>query len=321
MKYCMAPMEGITGYVYRNVHHLFFPEGMDRFYTPFLNTNHLTFTNKEKKDIMPENNKDINVIPQILTRKAGDFVWAVHTLAALGYEEVNLNLGCPAPTVVKKGKGAGLLADPDDLDAFLNEIFEQLAGEKIRISLKTRIGMHDPEEMNGLMEVYNKYPICELVIHSRVRDDFYRNHANLEAFEKAFTGSRIPICYNGDITTAAENQVILSRFPDLNAVMLGRGLIANPALVREITQNKSLTQAELKQFLQSLWDAYDDAMESELNVICKMKELWVYMGSMFSDSERYVRKIQKAQTKSEYRTAVNNLMGACAFRREMHVDL
>jgi len=319
MNYYLAPMEGITGYVYRNVHHLFFPEGMERYYTPFLSTNHLTFTNKEKKDTMPENNKGINVVPQILTRKAGEFVWAVHTLVDLGYEEVNLNLGCPAPTVVKKGKGAGLLTDPDELDEFLNEIFEQLAGEKTRVSLKTRIGMHDPEEMNGLMEVYNKYPICELIIHSRVRDDFYRNHANLEAFEKAFADSRIPICYNGDITTAVESQVILSRFPDLDAIMLGRGLIANPALVREITQNKALTQTELKHFLQSLWDAYEDAMESELNVICKMKELRMYMGTMFSDSERYVRKIQKAQTKSEYRTAVNNLMGACEFRREMHV--
>ena len=321
MNYYLAPMEGITGYVYRNVHHLFFSEGMERYYTPFLNTNHLTFTNKEKKDTMQENNKGLNVVPQILTRKAGEFVWAVHTLADLGYEEVNLNLGCPAPTVVKKGKGAGLLADPDELDEFLNEIFEKLAGEKTRISLKTRIGMHDPEEMNALMEVYNKFPICELIIHARVRDDFYRNHANLDAFEKASASSRIPICYNGDITTAVENQVILSRFPDLKAVMLGRGLIANPALVREITQNKSLTQPELKQFLQALWEAYEDAMESELNVICKMKELWMYMGTMFSDSERYVRKIQKAQTKSEYRTAVNNLMGACDFRKEMHVGL
>ena len=317
-------MEGITGYVYRNVHHSFFPEGMSRYYTPFLNANQtLTFTNKEKKDVLPENNAalraaGIEVIPQILTRRAEEFVWAVKELTAAGYEEVNLNLGCPAPTVVNKGKGAGFLKDPDDLDEFLNAVFEALHDAEVRISLKTRIGMYAAEEMDELMKVYNRYPVSELIIHPRVRQDFYRNHADLDAFGRAFAESHMPVVYNGDVTTPENACALTERFPQLQAVMIGRGLVANPALVREITGGKPLTQAEFKTFLQGLWDAYEGNMESDMNVICKMKELWIYMGTMYEGSERYVRKIQKAQTKSEYKSSVLNLMGACRFRTEMH---
>ncbi|MCH4191752.1 MAG: tRNA-dihydrouridine synthase family protein [Butyrivibrio sp.] len=325
MKYSLAPMEGITGYVYRNVHHSFFPESMSSYYTPFLNANQtLTFTNKEKRDVSPENNAalkaaGVNVIPQILTRRVEEFVWAVKELTMMGYGEVNLNLGCPAPTVVNKGKGAGFLKDPDDLDEFLNAVFEALHNVNVRISLKTRIGMYAVDEMDELMKVYNRYPVSELIIHPRVRQDFYRNHADLDAFGRAFAESHMPVVYNGDVTTPENADVLMKRFPELQAMMIGRGLVGNPALVREITGGKPLTQTEFKAFLQGLWDAYEENMESDMNVICKMKELWIYMGTMYEESERYVRKIQKAQTKSEYKSSVLNLMGACRFKTEMHV--
>lgn len=107
---CFAPMEGITGYVYRSAHHALFPH-VDRYFTPFLqpNQNH-RFASRERNDVLPEHNKGITLIPQILTNRAEDFIWMAGELEALGYDEVNLNLGCPSGTVVTKYKGAGFLA-------------------------------------------------------------------------------------------------------------------------------------------------------------------------------------------------------------------
>ena len=172
MKYYFAPMEGITGYIYRNVHHRFFP-GMDKYFSPFISPGtKKTMTPKELRDILPENNQDYTLIPQILTNRSGDFLRLCRDLKEYGYKEVNLNLGCPSGTVVAKKKGAGFLEYPNELDRFLEEIF---AGTDLKISIKTRIGKDDPEEFEKLLEIYNKYPLEELIIHPRVQTDYYKN--------------------------------------------------------------------------------------------------------------------------------------------------
>ena len=166
MKFYLAPLEGITDYIYRRVYHQMF-EPMDAYFIPFLTPNENgKFSARQKKDLLPENNEGINVIPQILTNKVDEFISGVKYLEFLGYEEVNLNMGCPSRCVVSKGRGAGMLADVEQLDRFLGSIFE---GAKLKISIKTRIGIVKPEEFEHLLEIYNQYPISELIIHPRNR--------------------------------------------------------------------------------------------------------------------------------------------------------
>ena len=182
MNYYFAPMEGVTGYVYRNAHHAIFP-GIDKYFTPFVSPNqNRCFTPREKRDILPENNRGICVVPQILTNRSDYFLRTMKELAAFGYQEVNLNLGCPSGTVVSKGKGAGFLEDADKLDAFFDEVFQKADLEKMKISVKTRIGIEDAEEFEDLQKVFQRYPFAEVIVHPRVRSDFYKNQPDRQVF-------------------------------------------------------------------------------------------------------------------------------------------
>ena len=179
MKFYLAPLEGLTGYIYRNAMEKYFP-GVDRYFTPFIapDQNKILRT-KEQRDVLPANNMVKNLVPQILTNNAEHFIRTTEALQELGYEEVNLNLGCPSGTVVSRGRGSGFLAYPDELDRFLEQIFE---GSKTKISIKTRVGRDNADDAFRLLEIYRKYPLSELIIHPRTRSEFYRGVPNLELF-------------------------------------------------------------------------------------------------------------------------------------------
>ena len=206
MRYYFAPLEGITGYVYRNVHHEFFP-GTDRYYMPFVAPNYTKhFKSREKEDISPEHNAGIPVVPQILSNKADEALWAIEELSDRGYEEINLNLGCPMPTVARKKKGSGLLMFTDELDAYLDGVFSGVAARSsdrapVKISVKTRLGTDSTEEADALIRIYNQYPISELIIHPRSQKDLYRGVADRAAFLRVFQNSENPVVYNGDLKT------------------------------------------------------------------------------------------------------------------------
>lgn len=213
MNFYFAPMEGITGHLYRRTHHRFF-QGVDQYFTPFIApTIHHKLSSREKNDILPEHNLGVPVIPQILTNRSEDFIWAARELAGYGYGEVNLNLGCPSATVVTKGKGAGFLARPEQLDRFLEQVFTGLKNDGIGISVKTRIGMESPEEFEDLLEIYNRYPLRELIIHPRVRSDFYKNIPNRDAFRQGALEGTNPVCYNGDIFSPKDWEAFQNEFP------------------------------------------------------------------------------------------------------------
>ena len=182
MNYYFAPMEGITGAVFRRTHHEFVP-GIDKYFMPFITpTTQEKLTPRQKRDVLPEYNEGAPAMPQLLTLTAADFIWAANTLASLGYAEVNLNLGCPSGTLTAKGKGAGFLAHPDELDSFLDAVFSACT---VPISVKTRLGVHDPAEFEALLEIYSRYPVAELTIHPRVRQDFYKGRVREDAFAAA----------------------------------------------------------------------------------------------------------------------------------------
>lgn len=317
MKFYYAPMESITGYPLRNTHHAFFP-GIDKYYTPFLSANEAgRFTGREGRDVDPANNTGINVVPQILTGNPEHFVWAVEAMEQRGYREVNFNLGCPSGTVVAKGKGSGFLRDPDRLNDFLEASFTEI--EKLRltpeISIKTRLGIQDPGEALEIIRIYNQYPISELTIHPRVQKDMYRNPVNLDAFLAMALKSKAPVVYNGDINSASDYQHIMSYLKDRGftpeAVMLGRGLVRNPALVREINGGKRITKEEVSQYVRTLRLSYEKEIPGEKNVLFKMKENWNYLGTLFPGSDRYLKEIRKAKTRAEYLSSVNVLLSNC----------
>ncbi len=320
MKYYFAPMEGITGYVYRNAHHRFFP-GADQYFTPFLSPaqNH-KLSSREKNDILPGHNAGISLVPQILTNKAEDFIWAAKELSSYGYREVNLNLGCPSATVTAKNKGAGFLSVPNELDCFLEQVFSGLETEAVQVSVKTRTGMESHDEFEELLKIYNRYPLKELIIHPRVRSDFYANKPEREVFCRGVRGSNNPVCYNGDIFTKEESARFRSDFPEdefpmLKSIMLGRGAVANPWLfaeVKGIKERSKPDKATLRAFHDQIFYGYQEIMSGDRNTLFKMKELWFYMAGLFDDGgegkkEKYIKKIKKAQNAGAYLDAVGAL--------------
>ncbi len=283
MKYYLAPMEGITGYIYRNSYEKFF-NNIDKYFTPFIVPNKSTnLKTKELRDILPENNKGMNIVPQILTNDSEGFIITARKLQQLGYNEINLNLGCPAGTVVSKNRGSGFLAKREELDIFLDEIFKI---DDMKISIKTRIGKDSPEEFYELIKIYNKYPIEELIIHPRTQKDFYGNEPDLDVFKDALSLSRNPICYNGDIFTVSGYNKLIKTFPKVKTIMLGRGILANPGLINEIKNNTTIDKEVLKEFHDEILNKYIELYNEDRNALFRMKELWGYMIYIFSNNKK-----------------------------------
>ena len=304
MKYYLAPMEGITGHIYRNAYEKYF-HNIEKYFTPFIVPNQsLSLKTKELRDLLPENNEGLNIVPQILTNDAEGFILTANKLKQLGYDEINLNLGCPAGTVVSKKRGSGFLAYPEELDKFLDEIYKI---KDMKISIKTRLGKEIPEEFYNLIEIYNKYPLEELIIHPRTREDFYGNTPNLKMFKESISLSKHSICYNGDIFTTENYCEIVKEFPGIDKVMLGRGVLANPGLIGEIKENNFISKEILKEFHDEIFENYTILLNEDKNAMYRMKELWGYMSHIFTDNKKYYKKIKKAQKAKDYREAVSRL--------------
>ncbi len=315
-------MEGITGYPFRNTFQKYFP-GADRYYSPFLVANQtFHFKKKELRDVAPENNDTLTLIPQVMTSQAEQFVWAVEVLDELGYGEVNLNLGCPSATVVTRHKGAGLLEDAGRLDRFFEEVFEGLqkrAGaddDLPGISLKTRIGFSDVKEAARLTEIFNRYPFYEIIIHPRLREEYYGGTVHRDIFKDMLLTLKHPVVFNGDLCTIGDVEELKEEFPDLDAVMIGRGALRNPALFRMLQEleegvdpdSAALRAEELRPFLDELFEEYSREMSGDVQVMFKMKELWTYLKDLFPGSEKAMKKLRKAKTRADYEAFLNAMI-------------
>lgn len=301
MKYYFAPMEGLTDRIYRDIHARFFP-GLDRYYTPFFSpTMHHSLTNKEARELPMAVETPVCTIPQILTKSAEDFLWMANLCAERGYTEVNLNAGCPSGTVTAKGKGAGMLANTEELDRFLEQVF---TSSPLPVSVKTRIGVQASEEWPAILEVYNRYPIKELTVHSRVRKAFYAGTVEEDCFRYAVEHSKNPLCYNGDLNTKEDIDRVQKDYPEVEAVMIGRGLIARPDM---LSTDKADSQ-KLIAFYDALLEAYLIAFGGSRNAMFRLKEHWHYLLPCFADSEKLGKKLRKTTDLQEYRTISREIL-------------
>ena len=300
MNLYFAPMEGITTYTYRNTHAELF--GMcDRYFAPFIvPTDNERLSIKSMRDILPQNN-DVQPVPQVMCSSPKAFLEFCKKIQEIGYDSVNLNLGCPSGTVVKKRRGSGALKDPEALDAFLDEIFSSV---DIKISVKTRTGFYSHEEFDALLQVYHKYPITELIVHPRVREEFYKGVPNRQAFDKVYAGVPFPLCYNGNIFQAEDYTEIANSYPNLSGVMIGRGAIQNPAIFREIKGGKPLETQELIRFSKLLQERYLTLLQSEVYTLHRLKEIWLSMILNFPEEKKIAKAVKKSATLEDLNRAI-----------------
>ena len=318
MKYYLAPMEGITTYIYRNAYNHYFG-GIDKYFTPFIASKKMN--QRELNEILPEHNEGIDVVPQILTNRVDEFLQITNKITEYGYTTVNLNLGCPSGTVTARKRGAGFLSVPDELDNFLYEIFDK---SPLKISIKTRIGIATIEEWDRILEIYKKYPVEELIIHPRLQKELYKFTPHKEAYLTAVNklGDTIPLCYNGDITSQKSYDELKNAVGETNCIMIGRGVLRNPALISELKHSeakesdsaKLFTKENIRAFHDEIFDGYATAMAGETPTLFKMKDLWTYLSASFAESDQYLKKIRKADSYSEYKIAVSNLFRKCELK-------
>lgn len=301
MHYYFAPMEGITDSIYRAVHHKYFP-GLDGYYMPFLSpTMHRTLSHKEQRELPRADAVPFRAVPQILTKNADDFLWAAELCAERGYDEVNLNVGCPSGTVVAKGKGAAMLAAPRELDAFLEKVVRE---SPVPVSVKTRLGMENAGDFPALMEIFDRYSLRLLIVHPRVRKQFYSGSVDMASFRFAAENGKNPLCYNGDLCSLADVERVRAEFPRVDALMLGRGLVAEPGLLTD----GGTTVAALEGFTEELLERYVDAFGGARNALCRMKEIWSLLLQRFEGSEKLGKALRKTTDLGEYRALCAQIM-------------
>ena len=299
MRYYFAPMEGLTDSIYRRLHHRYFA-GVDSYYMPFLSpTIHRTLTHREDRELPMADSVSFRAVPQLLTKVPEDFLWAAGQCLDRGYDEVNLNIGCPSGTVVSKGKGSGMLRDVEALDRFLEAIFRDTP---LPISVKTRLGLERSEEFPAILEVLNRYPIKELTVHPRVRKQFYDGTADMEMFRYAAANSRNPLCYNGDITCREQALAIGEEFPNVQSVMIGRGLIADPGML-----SGSADVRALEQFMDALMEEYVVSFGGARNAMFRLKENWGFLHNRFEGCDKLWKRLRKTTDLEEYRSITKEI--------------
>ena len=229
-------------------------------------------------------------------------MWAAELLADMGYKEVNLNLGCPSGTVVAKEKGSGLLRNPDRLEAFLANVCER---SPLPVSVKTRVGIENDDEYDELLALFCRCGIAELIVHPRAQKDFYSGSPRQELYGKTLELAPFPVAYNGDIFSLGDYDALLAAYPQTRHVMIGRGIVANPALAREIRGGEGLACEELKRFHDKLYESYTDDMGG--NAVFRMKEWWSYAEHAFADPPSVHRIMRKTRQADEYEAAARKI--------------
>lgn len=300
MNLYLAPMEGITGYAFRNAYRSVFSE-FDGYFTPFIPTGN--FSKKTLREISPDNNRGIDLVPQVLAGRVDEIVELVNSLKEKGYEEININLGCPSGTVTAKKRGSGMLKYPEEVDAFFRTLFENTDS---RVSVKTRVGFDSVDDWKRIVDVYQKYKFENITVHPRLRTDFYGNILRMECFDYAYENLTCPLIYNGDVNSIEDADRIKEKYPKLLGLMMGRGILRKPWLLEEIRTGEKIEEIpvlKVKELLDKLENTYSEICTDDTQVLYRLKEIWCYLGDTFDDS-KMLKGIKKARKLADYHCAL-----------------
>lgn len=308
-KLLSSPLQGYTDFRFRNAFHKFFG-GIDTYYAPYIRFyNKLEIKNSYKKDLLPENNTVPELIPQVMTNDADEFLLVAKYVQELGYKEVNWNLGCPYSMATKCGLGSGLIGDPEKINRILDRIHSE---SDIVVSMKMRMGLLNSKEILEVFPVLEKYPIKNIAIHARIGKQLYKGGVDLDSFQKCVDNTHLKLYYNGDITSVHRFIKMKERFPSINHWMIGRGLIMDPFLPQMIKTNSTEYPSNrlglLHEFHNVLFNQYDEALSGASHTLSKMRNFWEYFAFAFSNQHKAFKKIKKAKNIIAYKVAVNEII-------------
>ncbi len=300
----LAPLQGFTDVTYRNVFSDHF-EGINEAVAPFISTmSQKRLKPSRIKDVDPENNKKLFVIPQILSNVADDFIFLADHLYEMGHKRINWNLGCPHSKIAKKTRGSGLLMYPEKIDELLDEIFSNISNT---LSVKIRLGRKSKDEIFNLLPVFNKYPLDEIIIHPRTGIQMYQGTSDHNAFGQAILNCNHTVTYNGDITNLASFHTVQNKFANIQRFMIGRGILSNPFLAEDIKMietNKNNNQ-RLKNFHDDLFGHYERLFSGPAHLTGRMKGFWTYLGPSFLDNRKWLKNILKSSSIHKYKAMVD----------------
>ncbi|MGO4921304.1 tRNA dihydrouridine synthase [Maribacter spongiicola] len=304
-----SPLQGFTDFRFRNAFHKYFG-GIDTFYAPYIRLNgKMVIKNSYQKDLQPENNTTLEVIPQVMTGDADEFLFVVKYIQSLGYKELNWNLGCPYPMVTKQGMGSGLICNPEKIDYILKRAHEET---DVVVSMKMRMGYDNAEEILDVFPILDKYPLKNIAIHARIGKQLYKGGVDLEAFQKCVESTKHTLYYNGDITTVAKFKEMQERFPSIDHFMMGRGLIADPFLPSMIKNNTTEYPKDrwkiFSEFHDTIYQQYDEALSGPTPIKMKMQGFWEYFAQSTSNPQKAFKKIKKANNPKAYQQAVCKIL-------------
>ena len=305
-----APLQGYTDAAYRRAHARIFG-GADTYYSPFVRVERGEIRRKDARDINPENNRGLHLIPQLIAPQPDKLEQIISLFIENGYQEADINLGCPFPMLAKRHNGAGMLPYPEEIKDLLTAAIEKYP--QIRFSVKLRLGWENAEECLALLPLLNTLPLTHIILHPRLGKQQYKGEVDLNGFETFYNGCDKPLLYNGDLHTIEDMQAITGRFPKLAGLVIGRGLLANPALASEYRQGKQLSPDEkaekIRQLHAEVYNSYEEQLQGgEMQLLMKMKSFWEYL---LPDGDRKAKKtIHKTTKLSNYRIAVNDLLAS-----------
>ena len=303
----MAPLRGITDALFRRLYCRHFT-GIDSILAPFINPQKKAgLSEKLLRDVLPEAQCDVPLIPQLLNNNADDFVASANRLYELGYREINWNLGCPVPMVAKKRRGSGLLPYPDQIISILDEVIPRI---KPKLSIKMRLGYADYRESITLLPKLDDYPLTEIIIHARLGKQLYKGPTSPEHFLNCSRSTAHKLVYNGDIVSAAAFSDLREKLPAITRWMIGRPLIANPFLPAEIKGQRFTTGQRLEllhKFHNELYAEMKERLSGPGHLLGRMKQIWIYLIESFPGQEKKLKKITKASTEEKYLDTVQSL--------------
>lgn len=306
----MAPMQAMTDIHFMNTYQTFFG-GFTEMMAPYImaSGNSPMKVQKVQKHFL-DLNSEIKLIPQLLSNDADGFLYFANTLYDLGYTKINWNLGCPNPFVMKKQRGAGLLAYPDKIEELLENIVPNLKPE---FSVKIRLGLTHSDEVFPIIKILNKFPIGETIVHTRTAAQNYEGMANKEFFKEIYPLFNMPVIYNGDILTKEHVTELEDIFPNIKGFMIGRGAFINPFITNQIngiicTETEKLSK--YKDFYFELHNYYKVKSQTEQGFLGKMKDLWFYFSQSFHKGESYLFALKTINDIHLFENTIHNIFAS-----------